>query len=305
MANYSDRVERTGTSRTARELPETVAQEVLADVYEGSAALQLGRVQRLAAFQHRIPVLSAFANAYWQQGATQSDKDSAQKQTSKVEWNNVYITPDELAVLVPVPDAWIADSNISFDEIKTEIKRAFAKAIDQAIFFGDGNPPAGFAGPIGGLVGGAVAAGNFTTLGTTTAGSINDIALDLANVAEDLENDGYETNGWAAKKGFVWKLKKMRSTTGESVYSPPSETGPATVYGEQFYSVGNGAWDNTEALAITGDWDKLRIGIRQDITFSVHTDGVITDGNGGVLYNAMQEDGKLLRCVMRLGYAVN
>ena len=96
----------------------------------------------------------------------------------------------------------------------------------------------------------------------------------------------------------------MRSTTGESVYTPPSKDGPGTIYSEAFYSVGNGAWDNTEALAMTGDWDKLRIGIRQDITFSVHADGVITDGAGGVVYNAMQEDGKVLRCVMRLGYAV-
>jgi HK97 family phage major capsid protein len=305
MANYSDRIDRTGSSRTARQLPETVAQEVLADVYEGSAALQLGRVQKLTAYQHRIPVLSAFANAYWQQGATQSDKDSALKQTSKLEWDNVYITPDELAVLVPVPDAWVADSNISFEEVKTEIQRAFAKAIDQAIFFGDGSPPAGFSGPVGGLVGGAVSAGNFTTLGTTTAGAINDIALDLANVAEDLANDGYDSTGWAAKRGFHWRLNKMRSTTGESVYTPPSSEGPGTIYSEPFYSIGNGAWDNTEALAITGEWDKLRIGVRQDITFTVHADGVITDGSGNVIYNAMQEDGKVLRCVMRLGYAVN
>lgn len=308
---YTDKTERTGTSQTAREIPESVSSGILSDVYEGSAVLRLGNVFRMPARQHRIPVLKTFADAFWIQGANQAAKDSARKQTTNLTWDNVYITPDELAVLVVVPDAWMDDSTIGWAEIRKEVSRAFAKKIDQAILFGDGAPPAGFSGPVGGLVGGAVSAGNFTTVGTTLSGpasNYNDIGLDLLNVAEDLANDGYDINGWAAKQGFRWKLTKVRDSTGQPVYTVamggPNGPGTAALYNEPYHEVGNGSWDNTEALAIGGQWEDLVVGIRQDMSFSVFDSGVINDDSGVVVYNAMQQDGKILRAVMRLGYAV-
>ncbi len=308
MATYNTKVERSGTSRTAREIPETVSNSILADVYEGSAVLRLGTVRRMPALTHRIPVLSTFADAFWIQGADRAAKDSALKQTTNVTWDNVYITADELAVLVVVPDAWMDDSDITWAEIRREISRAFAKKIDQAVLFGDGSPPAGFTGPVGGLVGGAVTAGNFTTLGTTLSGSYNDVGLDLADVAEDLAQDGFDVTGWAARKGFRWRLTKTRDTTGQPIYTStlggPDGPGLGALYGEPYYEVGNGAWDDTEAYAIGGEWDKLVVGIRQDMSFQVFDSGVISDDSGNVIYNAMQSDGKVLRAVMRLGYAV-
>jgi hypothetical protein len=46
------------------------------------------------------------------------------------------------------------------------------------------------------------------------------------------------------------------------------------------------------------------MGIRQDFTFSIHTEGVITDAGGLVVYNLMQQDMTALRVVFRCGYAV-
>jgi len=297
-------INRTGTSRTAREIPETVSAGILADAVEASAVLQLGNTFTMTAYQHRIRVLKAFADAFWLSGATQAVKDSARKTETDLSWDNVYITPDELAVLVRIDDAWMDDSDIAWSEIRKEVSRAFAKKIDQAIIFGDGSPPAGFSGPVGGLVGGANAAGNATIVGTTISNTVNDIVLDLATVAEDLAVDGYDTNGFVARKGFAWRLKKLRATTGEAVYAPMSEAGPATVFGQPFYEVGNGAWDDTEALALAGEWDKLVIGIKQNITFDLFDQAVLTDGAGNVTYSAVEQDGKVLRAVMRLGYAV-
>lgn len=308
---FTDKLDRSGTSQTARQLPESVAAGVLADVVEGSACLRLGNVFRMPAYQHRIPVLKTFADAFWIQGASQSVKDNARKETTTLTWDNVYITPDELAVLIPVPDAWMQDSNIAWSEIRREISRAFAKKIDMAILFGDGTPPAGFSGPVGGIVGGAVTAGNITTIGTTLSGSYNDVGLDLAAVAEDLAKDGFDPTGWVARKGFRWRLVKVRDTTGQPIYTTtlsgdPSGPSAGSLYDAPYYECGNGAWDDTEAFAIAGEWDKLVIGIRADMTFTLHTDGVITDNSNPpqIQYNAMQQDGKILRAVMRLGYNV-
>jgi hypothetical protein len=39
------------------------------------------------------------------------------------------------------------------------------------------------------------------------------------------------------------------------------------------------------------------------MTFQLFDQAVITDGSGNVVYNSVQQDGKVLRAVMRLGYA--
>jgi HK97 family phage major capsid protein len=303
---YNDIVERSGSSKTAREIPESVASGILKEAVEGSAVLKLARTFRMPAYQHRVPVLKSFATAFWLNGANQAAKDVAHKQTTTVTWDNVYLTPDELAVLVPVPDSWMADSNIGWSEIKQEVVRAFAEKIDQAILFGDGSPPIGFSGPVGGLVGGAVAAGNAIVIGSTTSNAINDIALDIGAVARDLDEEGFDVDGFAARRGFHWRFTQHRTTTGETIFTPPTEAGGiGSLFGAAYTEVKNGAWDNTEALMIAGSWDDCVVGIRQDMTFTLHDEGIIQDpATGDIIYNAMQQDGKVLRAVMRLGYAV-
>jgi len=311
---YNDRVERSGTSRTAREIPETVAKDILKDVVEDSAALQLGKTFRMPAYKHRMRVLKAFADAFWLNGVTdapggagdgsQAAKDSAMKQTTKLEWDNVYLTPEEIAVLVPVPDAWMDDSDLAWEEIKSEIRRAFAKKIDLAILFGDGNVPSTFGV---GLTQAAVTAGNTLTEGDGTSegtwgASGNDLALDIAALGELMANKGYDVNGFASGPAFDWRLLRQRDANGNPILNQLD--GNFSLYGRPLKMVTNGGFDKTEATLITGDWEKLVIGIRQDITFQVFDQAPIFDTSGNLIYNPMQQDGKVLRAVMRLGYAV-
>jgi HK97 family phage major capsid protein len=294
---YTDRLNRTGSSRTAREIPESVANDILTEAVQGSAALQVGHTFRMAAYQHRVPVLSAFAEAFWLDGATQSDKDSAQKQTTKVEWDNVYITPEELAVLVPVPDAWMADSNIAWEEIKREVTRAFSKKIDEAIFFGAGGVPSTFGN---GIVPDAIANGNYVTVGDSTV----DLADDIAMLGQEMAEDGYNLDGFVTEPAFLWRLRRLRDANDVPIFEPSLQAGtPSRLYGQTLTEVTNGAWDRDEAALLAGEWDKLKIGIRQDMTFQLFDQAVITDGSGNVVYNSVQQDGKVLRAVMRLGYA--
>jgi hypothetical protein len=46
------------------------------------------------------------------------------------------------------------------------------------------------------------------------------------------------------------------------------------------------------------------VGIRQDITFQIFTEGVISDSDGKIVLNLMQQDSAAIRAVMRLGWAV-
>jgi hypothetical protein len=66
----------------------------------------------------------------------------------------------------------------------------------------------------------------------------------------------------------------------------------------------NGSWDATKAQMFMGDWSKAIVGIRQDITTKIFTEGVISDANGVVILNLMQQDSIAMRMTMRLAYAV-
>lgn len=313
MAKYDETLDRSQPSRSARELPETVANEVIKDVVEDSVALRLARTFRMTAYQHRMRVLKAFADAYWLTGTddvrggggsgTQKEKDSAVKGRTKVEWDNVFLTPEELAVLVPVPDAWMDDSDIAWEEIRSEIVRAFAKKIDEAIFFGAGGVP----GTMGaGLVSDAKAAGNvvYKGQGAPEGNSHHeDLALDIAALGELLDSNGYMLSGFATHPGFKWRLRRLRDQDGQPILQQVD--GGFALYGEPMVEVRNGAWDRSEAAMVAGEWDKLVVGVRQDITFRVFDQAVLTDpSDGKVVYNAVEQDGKVLRAVMRLGYAV-
>lgn len=299
---FNDVITRTGTSQTARQIPESVSDEIIVDAVKGSAVLQMAHTFRMPAYQHRIPVLKTFAGAFWQTGASQDLRDSAKKNTTAVTWDNVFITPEELAILVPIPDAWMADSNIAWTEIKREVSRAFAKAIDKAVLFGTsefGSLPTSM--PAGGIVGKAIANANWVSVGQSTV----DLADDIAMLAQELTKEGYDLDGFVTEPAFSWRLRRLRATTKEPIYNEPlTGGGGATLYGQPLTEVKNGAWDPVKASLIAGNWDQLRVGIRQDMTFDLFDQGVIQDGTGAVVYNAMQQDGKILRAVMRLGYAV-
>lgn len=294
MAVYTDLIlrNRGGVTPDPREIPETVAREVVKEVEETSLAMSLFKTQIMPARTHRIPVLDSYPTAQWLGGASQQAKDSAFKETSSTSWANVSLIAEEIAVLIPVPDAYVADTGVDLlQEVKPLLAQAFARKIDGAVFFGTNKPTTW---PTH-IYAGAVAAGNFITLGAGT-----DVGLDIATVAEQVEVDGFSVNAFATRPGFKWTARKARGSDGQPIYDSLTNQ----MYGETFQEMKNGAWDTTKAQLITGDFSKAILGIRQDLTFSVSDSGVITDGAGNVTYSAFQQDGKILRAVMRVAFAV-
>lgn len=294
MATYTDIIARdAGGSPDPREIPQTVAREVIQEVETQSVAMSLFRTQTMPARTHRMPILDSYPLAYWLTGASQQAKDSAFKQTTDVTWENVQLVAEELAVLVPVPDAYVADTGVDLlQEVKPLLAQAFARKIDGATFFGTDAPTTW---PTG-IYAAAVAAGNAVTLGTGA-----DVGVDIGNLAETVAVDGFNIDAFVTRPGFKWTLRTVRATdSGVPIYDQSTNS----IYGETFQEMRNGAWDSTRAQLILGDYSKAILGIRQDMTFSVSDSAVITDGSGNVVYSAFQQDGKVLRAVMRVAFAV-
>jgi HK97 family phage major capsid protein len=308
-SDYALRIEREQSGTDARELPEAVRREVIQDVQVSSVVLQLANVQRMSTRQERLTLQESFPQAYWLTGTadypvtggtnnsgSQRAKDSQPKRTTAMTWNTRSLAAEELAVLVAIPDNYVDDSGAPlFDEVRPRIAEAMAKKIDAACLYGTDSP---FAEP--GIVENAIMHGNIVTVGST-----EDLAADIALLGELAGEEGVDFTTFIAGPGFKWKLPGLRSKDGLPIYSPPAAGNPGVLYGLPILEVKNGMWDKDLALTLAGEWDKVRIGIRQDITFSLSDSATIYNPETGrITYSAFQQDGKVLRAVMRIAYVV-
>ena len=126
----------------------------------------------------------------------------------------------------------------------------------------------------------------------------------VANIGETIAEDGYAVNGFASRPGLRWKLIGIRSSQGVPVYEPDMQNGTGgNLYGYPLSEVDNGGWDASKAQLIAGDWSKAIVGLRQDITFKMFTEGVISDDSGAVVLNLMQQDSVAMRVTMRMAFA--
>ena len=283
-------------------IPEVAQREIAQNVATQSIFMRMARrLPNMSTNQTRMPVLSTLPSAYWVNG------DTGLKQTSKSEWSNVYIKAEELAVIVPIPEAVLDDANYNiWAEVAPSVSEAFGQAVDLAALYGVDRPSSW---PTG-LVTQAVAASNDVDLSSHIgAGGGNDIysaLLGESGVFTKVEADGYAVNGMAALLSMKAKLRGLRDTTGQPIFKGGDVQGVTnyTVDGVPLMFQENLEEADATALAIAGDWRKVVWSMRQDITMKVLDQAVIQDNAGNILYNLAKQDMVAARFVMRLGWAL-
>jgi len=274
-------------------VPEDVAREILTHAPDQSAALTLFRRVRMSSKQQRMPVLAALPVAYFVNG------DTGLKQTTELNWANKYLEAEEIAVIVPVPDAVLDD--VDFDiwgEAKPLIVEAIGRVVDAAVFFGT-NKPGTWPTHIVGI---ATGAGNTYARGTNNAAA-GGIAEDYNQLFTKVETDGFDVTGIVANTSMKGRLRGARNAQGD--HNP--EVSTSSVYGVDVQFPMRGLWPTGSAVAeaIVGDFSHGIIGIRQDITWKILDQAVIQDNTGAIVYNLAQQDMVAMRCVFRLGFQVS
>lgn len=277
-------------------IPEDVSREIWKNMPVASAALTLFRQRRLSRNQQRVPVLSVLPTAYFVQG------DTGLKQTTEQAWANKYFDVEEIACIVPIPEAVLDDADFDiWGEIRPNIEEAIGRVLDAAIFFGTNKPTSW---PTA-IVPAAVAAGNVVARGTSTVaegGLAGDISLAFAKV----EEDGYDVNGMIASRSYRGKLRAVRDTQGRQQQEIRSQVSTDEAFGVKIQYPLRGMWPSgvSEAELIPGDFTRGIIGIRQDITYKMLDQAVITDNNGAIVYNLAQQDMVAMRVVFRVAWQV-
>lgn len=288
MAGYANIV---GRADVADQLiPDEQVNEILQTAPEESVVLNRARTVRMSSKKSKQPVLASLPEAYWVDG------DTGLKETDKVNWSGITMTAEELAVIVPIPDAVVDDANVPlWDEIRPLLREAIGKAVDQAALFGTNKPASWPAG----IIPGAITAGNVSQLSAS-----NDLAGAFLDVAGKASEGGFSVNGFATEPGLNWKLRGLKDSNGQYLFGAPSAGGNSTLFGYNLDEVRNGSWDSTVATGLALDWSKFVVGIRQDVTYDLFKEGVISDASGKVILNLMQQDTKALRVVFRVGFQV-
>jgi len=270
-------------------------------VEEASAIMRVAkRLPPMSKKQRRIPVWESLPHAYFVNG------DTGMKQTTQVSWDNVYLNAEEIAVIVPVPDAVLDDSDYPIFELaKPKLIEAVGRVFDMAVMYGT-NAPALWPDD---LMTQIAAAGQDVTEGDV--GDLYDDIMGVGGVLSHVEEDGFYVNGHIAALRMKAKMRSLREKdangdfTGQPIMvSDPATKSTYTLDGETLIFPRNGAIDPAQSLLISGDWDQLVTAIRQDITFKVLTEAVITDAENNIIFNLAQQDMTALRLVFRAGWAL-
>ncbi len=303
---YNDIISR---SNAASLVPVVIAAEILQNVPELNPIMRLARrLPNMSTNQTRLPVMSALANAYFVSG------DTGLKQTSQVTWANKYIDAEELAVIVPIPQAVLDDASYDiWAQVRPEIERAISVAITGAVLYGT-NIPATWTTNLGGAGLQAVCAASaphsvslaaFTDLYEAILG---EAAAGTDGLFMAVEADGFMVTGSIAHLTYKGLLRNTRDANGNPIFKVNmQDTTRYELDGSPIFFPSDGSMAAPAAAVggmFAGQWDQLVYAMRQDITFKVLDQAVIQDNAGTIIYNLAQQDMVALRAVIRLGFAL-
>lgn len=263
-----------------------VANEIFEGTVRQSKALSmLKRLPNATSDKTKLRVLDSLPVAYFVDETT----DNGRKNITKLAWDKKFINIAELAVIVPIKENLLNDTTIDiWATVRPRIEEAFAKKIDNAIFFGVDKPTDWRAGLIPSI----------HTVGAEVVETANGLYSDINDAMVKVEESGYNVTGILGGTGLKGKFRMMLDTTGQ-----PLNTTEIGSIRREFMD--NGVWDKTKATLVVGDFSQAVYAIRQDITYKVLTEAVIQDpSDGSILYNLAQDDMVALRVVMRLGWEI-
>jgi HK97 family phage major capsid protein len=259
-------------------VPRDVAAEVVGSITDQqSAVMQLARTVPMPSGVETIPLVSSAPVSGFV-----SPVYGGLKPAGGLEWEAASLTAGEIGVLVAVPDAFISDTGFDvWGSVRGEITASFVSVFEQAALYGT-NAPAEW--PTGGLT----AAAQADPASGADALAAIDAAMSL------LEGNGITPDGILGGAALRAALRAQTVVTLQ-----PFTEAPASIYGVPIRFSAH--WDDSVGIALVGGWQAGVItGVRQDLTFTISEEGVITDSSGKVLLNALQSDSSIMRCYWRV-----
>lgn len=271
-------------------IPQDKSFEVVANVYDDSALLQLADVRQMTAAVQDVVTAGTFTFP----AGMSNVAEAAAKPTADGALASYQIVAQKMAVFVIVSDELLAEAAVDIVSFYQDaLTQQFAKLIDVHGITGGG--------PFGTenlAAASTAAAGAHIQVFTGTIAAPTGIPGAFAGALGAIEGDDYTPNGFLSARAVKSNLRQLNDSTGRPMYldSLTSEA-PDQIYGEPIYYLGRGVFPTgASALrAICGDFSQYIIGIRDELSFSLHSEGSV----GTV--NLLETNTVALRAEMRLG----
>jgi HK97 family phage major capsid protein len=268
-------------------IPHEFSTQIIEEAILSSAALQLADRLPMGTSMTDIPIPKTLPVASF------TGAPGAKKPWTDVMLETQSIKAEEIAALTAIPDAYLEDSSINlWGWVRPRLAEAIARALDNAVFFGLGAPTSF---PVGGILS--------NTYSSTVANGID--AVDGVNQAMgQVEARGIQVTGHAADLIAKSLFRGVRASTGELLLGEgqvDSAQRP-TMYG---LPISYSPWTQvTTADFVTGGFQNLIIGVRQDIRYLLDKSGVITGAGNTVLLSGFESNQTPLKVWARFGCAI-
>lgn len=261
-------------------IPHEYSQQIIQEVEQQSAVLQLAQTMPMGTKITELPVPNVLPSAQWVTGAGAPPDGTGRKPYTDLKMVPQVVTAEEIAAVIAIPEQYLEDNTINlWNWARPKLSEAIAARLDATVLFGIAPIPATF--PAGGVVN--------PLYSQAVANGID--AVDGVNQAMSLvEAQGLAVTGHSADIGAKGQFRGVRDDNGALLLGTEQVGNSArpTLYGERIaYSPYARV---TQEDFITGAWKYLVIGVRQDIRFRIEPAGVIADNTGSVLVSGFQDN---------------
>lgn len=260
-------------------IPTDMASEIIKEVAQNSVMMRLAKTVPMNAPTKQFPVELTKAGAYWVGEGQKINVD-------KASWATVELVAKKLAVIVPATKEALQDGSINvLEEVRTQIGEAFAAAFDDAALFGKNSPY----GTNKSIV-------ELAKQKSKKITATNNIIKDLSDVMGLVEEEELEPNAFVSTRALKAELRNAENGAGYSIFEDKTQNAPARLHGEPLVFSKN--FDKTQAKVITGDFDKVYVGVLDGIDYQISTEGTVGD------INLFEQDMVAVRATMRVAFLV-
>ena len=263
-------------------VPTEQATNIIKKVARGSSIIRLSRAEDMKSEKKKVPVLVSGPGAYWV-------GEGKRISTSGATWIYPELVAKKLAVIVPVTKEKLEDATIDvFSELEDSIAEAFYTAIDAAALFGYESP---FSTSL---------MGSIYTNGSAISTLTGNFDLAVSDVMAEVEENGYDVDGFVARIGVKNTIRKLRDGTGNLIFDPEQ----SDFYSQPIEFVRNGAWKDNQAELIAGEWKYSLVGTREGISYEILKEATLqgTLDEDGKPLSLAEQDMVAIKAAMRIAY---
>jgi HK97 family phage major capsid protein len=253
-------------------IPVEFSTQIIQEAVQQSAVLQLAQLVPMGTSIAEMPIPTSLPTASWVSVA------GGRKPYTSFGLGTKTLKAEEVAAVTAIPDVYLEDLSINiWGWVRPRIAEAIAIAIDEAILFGHNNP---VTFPSGGVL-------DPTTCTNVAAGY--DAADSVNKAMATVEAQGLLATGHCADLTVKGMLRGLRDSVGALLL------GYDQIDGQDVQTLWGAPITYTPFLTsapnlITGDWDTVVVGVRQDIRYLMDPSAVLADDTGKVIISGFQDN---------------